>query len=327
MNQTALSRRLFIGTAAAAVATLKTQQLFAQRAPAFKTKLLKALIAPAADVATCERIAKAGFSGFEIQQKEASIEKARAGRKCAEQHGLKIHSLMYGWAQFNHATEEARRKSIDDAKRALEITAEFGATAMLLVPCRIDGKMPAPSQFNIAFDPVTLKMTRAAEGPEVFAEYIEKQNIATERSRAAVEELIPIAEKHNVVIGLENVWNNLWVKPDFAAAFVKSFKNKCVRPYLDLGNHVRYAQTEAWLRAVGSDIIRLHIKDFKINREAKNEGGFVPIGKGSIDWISIRKVIEEIGYDGWVSIESGGYSDAEHSAMMDRFFAGTPILG
>ena len=322
-----MNRRSFMMSAAAGVATFQPPNLFAQRAPAFKTKLLKALIAPKADAATCERIAKAGFPGFEIQQKEASVEIARAGRKCAEQHGLKIHSLMYGWAQFNHATEEARRKSIDDAKRALEITAEFGASAMLLVPCRIDGKMPAPSQFNIAFDPVTLKMTRAAEGSEAFAEYIEKQNTATERSRAAVEELIPIAEKHNVVIGLENVWNNLWVKPDFAAAFIKSFKNKWVRPYLDLGNHVRYAPTEAWLRAFGSDIIRLHIKDFKINREAKNEGGFIPIGKGSIDWISIRKVIEEIGYDGWVSIESGGYSDVEHSAMMDRFFAGTPILG
>jgi len=318
-----MNRRSFLLNAAAGAVALQTPRLFAQSAPTFKTSLLKALIAKQADIATCERIAKAGFSGFEVQDKSATIEAALAGKACATQHGLNIHSLMYGWAQFNHVEEKARRTSIDDAKRALEITSAFGATAMLLVPCRVDCKMPAPSAFDLAFDPATLKLIRAAQGPENFNEYIAQQNLATERSRAAVEELIPVAEKHKVIIGLENVWNNLWVKPDFAAAFIKSFKSPWVRPYLDLGNHVRYAPTEAWLRALGSDIVRLHIKDFKLDRTANNEGAFVPINKGSIDWVSIRKTIEEIGYNGWVTIESGGYSDSEHSALMDRFFAGS----
>lgn len=312
-------------SAAAGIAALKTPRIFAQEAPAFKTKLLKALIAKTADEASCARIATAGFTGFEVQQKEASIEVARAGKACAEKHGLKIHSLMYGWAQFNQSDDAARRKSIDDAKRALAITSEFGAEVMLLVPCRVDGKMPAPSQFKVDFDPATLKVTRVADGPEPFAEYMAQQNKATELSRAAVEELIPVAEQHKVIIGLENVWNNLWVTPDLAAAFVKSFKSKWVRPYLDLGNHVRYTPTEAWLRAFGADIVRLHIKDFKIDRAAKNEGSFVPISKGSIDWLSVRKTIEEIGYNGWVTIESGGYTDGEHSALMDRFFTGQQV--
>jgi len=88
---------------------------------------------------------------------------------------------------------------------------------------------------------------------------------------------------------------------------------------------VRYASTETWLRAFGADIVRLHIKDFKIDRAAKNDGSFVPIGKGSVDWPSVRKTIDEIGYNGWVTIESGGYTDSEHSALMDRFFAGGKV--
>jgi len=36
----------------------------------------------------------------------------------------------------------------------------------------------------------------------------------------------------------------------------------------------------------------------------------------------VRKAIDEAGYNGWVSIESGGYTDAEHSALIDRIFAG-----
>jgi hexulose-6-phosphate isomerase len=110
--------------------------------------------------------------------------------------------------------------------------------------------------------------------------------------------------------------------PDFAAAFVRMFKHDRVRAYLDLGNHVRYAPTETWLRTMGPLIVKLHIKDFKIDRTKKNDGDFVPIGKGDVDWVSVRKVIDEVGYSGWVTIESGGYTDAEHSALMDRFFAG-----
>ena len=51
----------------------------------------------------------------------------------------------------------------------------------------------------------------------------------------------------------------------------------------------------------------------------------VTIGKGSIDWKSIRKAIDEIGYNGWVSIEENAYTDAEYSALMDRFFAGQDV--
>jgi len=218
-------------------------------------------------------------------------------------------------------------------KRMIRVTAAYGADAILLVPCRVDGRMPKPSQFNIDFDPATLRVKTVAEGDNApFADYIAAHNRATKLSRAAVEELIPVAIENGITIALENVWNNLWVLPDFAAAFVKSFKHERVQAYLDLGNNVRYAPTEQWLRAMGPLLVKLHIKDFKIDREKEREGEFVPIGKGSIDWVSVRKVIDEVGYNGWVSIECGGYKpddehSAKYSALMDRFFAGQPILG
>ena len=124
-------------------------------------------------------------------------------------------------------------------------------------------------------------------------------------------------------IGLENVWNNLWVKPDFAAAFIRSFKVATVKAYLDLGNHERYAPAQKWVHTLSDQIVKMHIKDFKVNRDAKNSGGFVRIGDGSIDWREVRRAIEAVGYNGWISIESSGWTDAEHSAIMDRFFAGT----
>lgn len=292
------------------------------------TVLDKALIALIADDNTCERIAKAGFSGVELRKKGVSVAQALEGRRTAEKHGIRIHSLMGGGADFNNPAPKARRQSIETMKQRLQVAAAYGASTMLLVPCRVDdGVVPKPSQFKIEFDPRTLRITAVVEGDnKPFASYIEAQNKATELTRDAVNQIIPTAAREGVIIALENVWNNLWVMPDFAAAFVRSFDSPWVKAYFDLGNHVRYTPTEQWLRTLGSSIVKLHIKDFKIDRTKKNDGDFVPLGKGSIDWKSVRGVINEIGYNGWVTIEENGYTDAEYSGIMDRFFAGQDIL-
>jgi len=322
-----MNRRNFIKTVAVAgaAAAYLPSALRAQEAatPMFKTKLYKALIAGTADEKTCERIAKAGFPGIEMSG-VVSVEDARKGRQTAERFGLKTHSFMGGgWAQFNHADADERKKSIEHIKNMIRIAGAYGAGNLLLVPCRVGGKMPKPSEFKIEFDPDTLEMKRAVEGDNApFADYIKAQNDASMFTRQAVEELIPVAAEEGVIIALENVWNNLWVLPDFAAAYVRSFKSPWVKAYLDLGNNVRYAPTEDWLRALKGLLVKLHIKDFLVDRAKNNDGDFVPIGKGTIDWVSVRKVIEEVGYHGWVSIESGGYSDDEHSRLMDNIFAG-----
>lgn len=323
-----VSRRAFLRGAAAAgaLAALPRAAVADVGAPAavFKTQLYKSLIAPLADDATCERIAKAGFPGVELMDKKVTVEQAVQGRLTAEKHGLKIHSYMGGWADFNNPDGAVRAASVEDVKRLIRVASAYGASAILLVPCRVGGMaIPKPTQFKIDFDPASLAVKAVVEGDNApYAAYIESQNRATALSRAAVEELIPVAAREGVVLALENVWNQLWVQPAFAAAFVRSFDSPWVKSYFDLGNHVKYAPVEEWLSALGHSIVKLHIKDFKIDRDKKNDGDFVPIGKGSIDWVSVRKAIDAVGYNGWVSIESGGYTDAEHSALMDHFFAG-----
>ena len=81
------------------------------------------------------------------------------------------------------------------------------------------------------------------------------------------------------------------------------------------------AATE-WFSALSDQIVKLHIKDFAIDRTDPKHGKFVPIGKGSIDFKAVRRAIDKIGYSGWVSIESSGWTDKEHSEIMDRFFDG-----
>ena len=102
----------------------------------------------------------------------------------------------------------------------------FGADAVLLVPCRVGGmKMPLPWEFVIDFDEAAGHVKRVVAGDNApYADYIEAQNHATDTSREAVKRLIPLAERCEVVIALENVWNNLWVQPAFFAHFVRSFQ-------------------------------------------------------------------------------------------------------
>lgn len=323
-----MNRRDFLKAAAAAgiVAGLPAAS-HAAASPAYKTKLEKALIAQVVDDATCERIAKAGFPGVELTRKGITVEQAIEERRTAEKHGLCIHSLMSGGADFNNPDPDARKRSFDVMVERIQVTAAYGASTMLLVPCRVGGMtMPKPSQFSIDFDPQTLHVRTVVKGDNApFAAYIDAQNRSTDLTREAVTKLIPVAAREGVIIALENVWNNLWVTPEFAAAFVKSFDSPWVKAYVDLGNHVRYTATENWLRAMGSLIVKLHIKDFRIDRSMKNDGEFVGLGRGSVNWKSVRDVIDEVRYNGWVTIEENNYSDAEYSAIMDRFFAGQGV--
>ena len=322
---TSIKRRDFLVAGALGLAAAGLPRLArgadAGEAP-FKTVLKKALIRPRLTPEVVKTLKENGFPGVELQDKTVTEAEARAARRLAEDEGLQIHSFMGGWFTFNAREAEKRKAEIEKAKQNLRIAKAYGAPVILIVPGRIGGMpMPKPSEFKLAFDPETLMLTRAADAD--YLDYVKAQNDATKYAQDAVAELAPYAAELGVTIGLENVWNNLWVMPAFASAFIRSFKNAWVKAYLDLGNHERYAPAEKWVEALSDQIVKLHIKDFKVDRAAKNEGTFVRIGEGSIDWKRVRRMIEFVGYNGWVSIESSGWTEAEHSEIMDRFFKGT----
>ena len=319
-----IKRRDFLAGAAMGLAAAGLPRLARSAedgAAPFKTILKKALIRPRLTPDVVKTLKENGYPGVELQDKSVTEAEARAARRLAEDEGLLIHSFMGGWFMFNAKEADKRKAEIEKAKQNMRVAKAYGAPVILVVPGRVGGMpMPKPSEFNLSFDTGTLMLARAADAD--YPEYVKAQNDATKYAQDAIAELAPYAAELGVTLGLENVWNNLWVMPDFASAFVRSFKNAWVKAYLDLGNHVRYASTEKWVEALSDQIVKLHIKDFKIDRAAKNEGSFVRIGDGSIDWKRVRRVIEFAGYNGWVSIESSGWTDAEHAAIMDRFFKG-----
>ncbi|MBR0068530.1 MAG: TIM barrel protein, partial [Kiritimatiellae bacterium] len=204
----------------------------------FKTVLKKALIRKRLTPDVVKVLKDNGYPGVELQDKSVTEAEARAARRLADDEGLRIHSFMGGWLDFNAKDPAKRRDAIEAGKKNLRLASAYGASVILIVPGRIGGvPMPKPSAFKLAFDPQTLMLSRAADAD--YPAYVQAQNDATKYAQDAVGELVPLAAELGVTIGLENVWNNLWVKPDFAAAFIRSFKNAWVKSYLDLGNHER----------------------------------------------------------------------------------------
>ncbi|MBE3070084.1 MAG: sugar phosphate isomerase/epimerase, partial [Planctomycetes bacterium] len=261
--------------------------------------------------------------GVETGDWKATPEEAAAARAAADKAGMKVHCVLRGWMAFNSADPATVAKSVAETETALRAAEGYGADAILLVPCRIGGMpMPEPWEFDIEFNETTGRLVRVVQGDNTkYRAYIDAHNQAVDGSIAAVQKLIPVAEKTKVVIGLENVWNNLWVKPAYFKSFVAMFKSPWVKAYLDLGNHVKYAPAEEWVRALGPLLVRCHVKDFKLKSDGHG-GDFCRIREGSINWPVVRKALDDVGYSGWMTIEDSGLPLEEYAKRLDLIIAG-----
>ena len=316
-----VTRRNFLSTSAAAgVGLIAAGRLSASE---FETKLLKAMIGKPTEK-TLASWKAAGFEGCESSSRQASPEEAAEGRKIAERLGMKVHSVLRGWTNFNSKDPEVVAKDIKTVEVTLRACQAYGGDAVLLVPCRISGMpMPEAWEFDIEFDEKTGHIKKVAAGDNSkYKEYIEAHDHATDSTRAALKKLISVAKETGVIIAVENGWNNLWVKPAIFENFVASLGSPWVQAYFDIGNHVKYAAPEEWIRTLGKLIVKCHVKDFKLNENGQG-GRFCNIRDGSVNWPLVREELDKIGYNGWMTIEgSGGLSLEEKSKRLDLIIAG-----
>lgn len=296
----------------------------------YKTQLRSAKIVSKIEPKIIEQIAEAGYDGVECTDTSLSLAEAREARRICELNGIRIHSVMRG-AQFNNA--ERVEADTEALRNAIRVAAAYGASTVLCVP----GSAPAPNlkpeNFRISFNQETLEVTSVCEGDNTpHAEYIDAQNHATRCAQKGLPKVLDVAAYEGVRICLENVWNNLWCDPALLNAFIRSFASPWVGSYFDLGNFVKYQPTENWLIALGKGIIfKLHFKDFLVDHSLPNSGTFVPVGHGSNDWVKIRGILEDLEYNGFVTIEfeesaSTKLSDKQQVQKFHNFFAGVDIL-
>ncbi len=294
-------------------------------APAAPSTRKKALIGRPTHK-TLEQYKAAGYDGMEAKPWDIDPNEAKRYRQAADALDMRIHSVMRGWTNFNSSDASVIAKDITSVTTALRTAQIYGADTVLLVPCKLLAKVPVPKpeDFQIDFDEKTGHVKRVVAGDNASYEgYIQAHNKAVDMSRSALEKLIPVAEKTGVIIALENVWSNLWVKPKLFANFVNSFQSPWVQSYYDIGNHVKYAAPEEWIKTLGKTIVKVHVKDFVIDRAASRGGKFVDIREGDVNWPAVIKAFDQIGYQGWFTIEGSGHlSIQERGKRLDLILAG-----
>ncbi|HRR79437.1 MAG TPA: sugar phosphate isomerase/epimerase family protein [Planctomycetota bacterium] len=309
-----VSRREFLATCAAGAGLAALGRTHAAE---FKTKLQKAVILGEKSMndETLKRLKEAGIEGIEAHT--VPVDEAKKARDLAEKYGLKIHSVMRGGSEAGLRAAQA-----------------YGADAVLAPVGGCGAKpMPEPWEFDIQFDEKTGHITRLVAGDnEKFKAYIEAHNRSTDGVLASIKKLLPVAEEVQVAIALENVWNNWCVRPELYNWVVASFNSPWVKAYFDVGNHVKYAgilrgdkvelayMPEVWIRTFGPRLGKIHVKDYTISPDGRT-GNWAGIGQGSVNWPEVRKALDDVGYNGWLTDETGlGWP--ELAKRLDRIIAG-----
>jgi L-ribulose-5-phosphate 3-epimerase len=231
----------------------------------------------------------AGFDGVEVDSHLSREEVLRA----RDLTGLLIPSVCDSkhWKLLLSSPDpKVRNEGSEALKVAIEDAAAYGADTVLLVPGRVNEE--------ISYD-------------ECWS-----------RSAEEIKKVIPVAEKLNVRIAVENVWNNFLLSPMEAANYIDQFGSQAVGAYFDVGNILAYGWPEQWIKILGKRIAKVHIKEYSrkiADAQGKSAGFKVKLTEGDVNWHAVMKALDESGYSGWTTVEmSGGNTPEGLKDLCDR---------
>jgi L-ribulose-5-phosphate 3-epimerase len=276
------SRREWL--AGLALTPLTVQRGAAAQVPGFTRSICSVIFPPKTPVPEMFRLAKAaGFEALELRlgvdiPMDSSDPALRDVRAAAISNGMRITSLWVsqplGQNPLNSPDAAQRAKGVAAIQRATEIAAAVDCGALLLVPGRL------------------------GNGPKLVTGYEETWKLFT----AELTKCLPAAESHKVILTPENVWNKFLVSPLEMRSFVDQFQSPWFGAHFDMGNVMQFGYPEDWIRILGPRIKRVHVKDYKLSARAE-QGRFVPLLEGDVNFAAVMKALAETGYKGFLSPE------------------------
>jgi len=115
----------------------------------------------------------------------------------------------------------------------------------------------------------------------------DKQGVNTVVTR--LKKVAPKAKKAGVILGIES-----WLSAEQHLDIIDRVGSPAVKVYYDVGNSTQAGyDIYKEIRLLAKHICEIHAKDYKD-----------VLGKGSIDFKKVREAIDDIGYRGWLVIES-----------------------
>jgi hexulose-6-phosphate isomerase len=125
------------------------------------------------------------------------------------------------------------------------------------------------------------------------------------RVTVEMKKAIPHAARRKVILTPENVWNKFLVSPLEMRAFVDQFSSPWLQTQFDIGNVMQFGYPQDWILTLGPRIKRVHAKDYKLSTRSE-QGHFVDLLEGDVDWKAVMAALIQIDYRGFVSPEYGG---------------------
>jgi sugar phosphate isomerase/epimerase len=240
------------------------------------------------------------YSGF-LQDDAAFLDKVKSA---LEQHRLEMPMLCCS-PDFTQPDPALLQQEIEREKRMIEITAFFGGRF-----CRV---------------------LSGQRRPELSVEAGVAQVVSV------ISDLLPFAEKHGVILTMENHYkDNYWKYPEFAqkmdvfCAIVDRIDSPSFGVNYDPSNTILAGEDPlALLERVKHRVVTMHASDrFLLHgaiedlRKEENSTGYASclshgvIGKGMNDYDKIFSVLQSVGFSSWISIEDGmnGMDDLRESA-------------
>ena len=240
-----------------------------------------------------------------------SLDDAYLGRvrKAIEHRGMVMPMLCCS-PDFTHPDAAVRRDEIERERRMIDVTARLGGGF-----CRV---------------------LSGQRRPEVGREE------GIRRVVDAIEELLPYAESHGIVLAMENHYKDgYWQYPEFAQksevflAIVESIRSPWFGVQFDPSNAVVAGEDPVQLlEKVKARVVTMHASDRFLKpgytledlRKAEEGTGYATIlvhgvtGRGLNNYPRIFELLREAGFDGWISIEDGmnGLEEIRESANFLR---------
>jgi hexulose-6-phosphate isomerase len=243
----------------------------------------------------------AGFEGVEIAlgrqvTLDTPDDELKRLRDAAERNGISIVDVWVSGAiaqtPLNHPDPAVRAKGVAGLGRGIRIASLLGTDSILVVP----GEVGWGDKMQYGYE------------------------ITWERVSAELPKVIPDAEKANVFLNFEEVWNRFLTSPLDMRRFVDQFHSKHVGVHFDVGNILQYGFPQDWIETLGSRIHRVHLKDYQL--KGFQMGKFVPLLQGSVDWKAVMQAFIKTGYRGFLTPEYGPDTPlADISSAWDKIVA------
>lgn len=142
------------------------------------------------------------------------------------------------------------------------------------------------------------------------------------RSKAAIGELIPLAEDLNVNLALENVWNRFLFSPMEWKYYLEQFSSPKVGMYFDVANCCIYLPPQDYIGILGSRIKAIHIKNFTGSDCAGGLHGFGDdILQGDVDFNAVHEALKNSSCDVPLTAEMVPFSRLPDMVLPDEELA------